>query len=320
MFLGVDGGGTKTAFAIINAQGDLLASHQEPTCYHVEVGIEGAKAVINRGISAVLSKAGKTVDELEYGFLGLPAFGEDSEIDPSLATLPSDILPQQNYQCDNDMVNAWAAAFAGEDGINMIAGTGSIAYGMRAGKSARCGGWGELFSDEGSAYWIGRKGLMLFSRMSDGRDSKGPLYYKLKDTFEITNDLDMSALVLTKWQGSRGRIAQISTLVYEAAVAGDTLAKKIFSDAGEELAEIVEGTRKALQYSKDEEVKVSFSGGAFSANDFITKPFANALQEFSSTYRIQQPAFSPVIGAAIYAAKLSGEALSASALKRLQGV
>ncbi|MEP4889445.1 MAG: BadF/BadG/BcrA/BcrD ATPase family protein [Aliiglaciecola sp.] len=318
MFLGVDGGGTKTAFVLISAQGELLASHQEPTCYHVEVGINRAKTVISEGISATLSKAGKTVDELKYGFLGLPAFGEDSEIDPILATLPCDILPQQNYQCDNDMVNAWAAAFAGQDGINMIAGTGSIAYGMRQGKSARCGGWGELFSDEGSAYWIGRKGLMLFSRMSDGRDIRGPLYFKLKETFEISNDLDMSALVLTKWQGSRGKIAQISTLVYEAALEGDLLAKQVFADAGKELAEIVEGTRRALQFSEHEEVKVSFSGGAFSASDFIITPFTNALQEFSSNYRIKKPSFSPVLGAAIYAAKLSGSPLSAAALERLK--
>ncbi|WP_342805482.1 BadF/BadG/BcrA/BcrD ATPase family protein [Alteromonas sp. M12] len=318
MFLGVDGGGTKTAFVLINAHGDVLASHQEATCYHVEVGIEGAKTVIAKGIYALLSKAGKTVNELEYGFLGLPAFGEDSGVDPILATLPSNILPQQNYQCDNDMVNAWAAAFAGQDGINMIAGTGSIAYGKRNGKSARCGGWGELFSDEGSAYWIGRKGLMLFSRMSDGRDIKGPLYYKLKETFNIINDLDMSALVLTKWQGSRGKIAQISTLVFEAALEGDLLAKQIFSDAGKQLAEIVEGTRKALQFSSDEEVKVSFSGGAFSASDIITKPFSEALQGFSDTYHIQRPEFPPDIGAAIYAAKLSGKALSAVALERLK--
>ena len=51
---------------------------------------------------------------------------------------------------------------------NIVAGIGSICYGERNGAIARCGGWGELFSDEGSAYWIACRGLNLFSRMSDG--------------------------------------------------------------------------------------------------------------------------------------------------------
>ena len=74
------------------------------------------------------------------------------------------------------MVCGWAGALAGEDGINIVAGTGSIAYGEYRGRSARAGGWGELFSDEGSAYWLAREGLRLFSRMSDGRAPRGALY------------------------------------------------------------------------------------------------------------------------------------------------
>ena len=73
------------------------------------------------------------------------------------------------YRCGNDAVCGWAGALAGEDGINIVAGTGSIGYGEFEGRAARAGGWGELFSDEGSAHWIAREALSLFSRMSDGR-------------------------------------------------------------------------------------------------------------------------------------------------------
>ena len=64
----------------------------------------------------------------------------------------------------------------------LIAGTGSIAYGEFDGRTARAGGWGELFSDEGSAYWIAREGLKLFSRMSDGRSARGALYDILRQS------------------------------------------------------------------------------------------------------------------------------------------
>ena len=73
------------------------------------------------------------------------------------------------------MICSWAGSLACEDGISVIAGTGSMAYGEYEGRSARAGGWGELIGDEGSAYWIAREGMNLFSRMSDGRAPRGPL-------------------------------------------------------------------------------------------------------------------------------------------------
>ena len=81
MFLGVDGGGTKTAFVLIDIDGHVLAQHQESTCYHVQVGLDGAKAVLHNGVRALFNKAGKDIADVDYAFFGLPAFGEDSELD-----------------------------------------------------------------------------------------------------------------------------------------------------------------------------------------------------------------------------------------------
>ncbi len=103
--------------------------------------------------------------------------------------------PPRRYRCGNDMVCGWAGALAGEDGINVVCGTGSIAYGEYRGRTARSGGWGELFGDEGSAYWIAREGLTLFSRMSDGRAPRGALYEILRRHFSLQDDLDLCAAI-----------------------------------------------------------------------------------------------------------------------------
>ena len=84
---------------------------------------------------------------------------------------------------------------AGRDGVNIVAGTGSIGYGEFEGRSARAGGWGELFGDEGSAYWVARQALTLFSQMSDARADQGPLYELLRQHFKVGNDLDVCAAV-----------------------------------------------------------------------------------------------------------------------------
>ena len=115
---------------------------------------------------------------------------------------PAQALPHRRYSCGNDMVCGWAGALAGADGINIVSGTGSIAYGEFAGRNARAGGWGELFSDEGSSYWLAREGLRLFSRMSDGRSPRGSLYEYVRRHFSLASDLDLCAAIYGKAIGA----------------------------------------------------------------------------------------------------------------------
>lgn len=307
MYLGVDGGGTKTAFVLLDDDNKIVSQHLDGTCYYIEVGIEGAQKVLHNGIQAVFTKAGIPIQQLKYAFFGLPAYGEDSSMLETLNAMPGRLLPAQKYQCGNDMINGWAAAFGGGDGINIIAGTGSIAYGQRQGKSVRCGGWGELFSDEGSAYWIGRRGLELFTHMSDGRCEKGPLYDIIKQKLNIQQDLDICALVLSDWKGERGAIANVSTLVYQAAQQNDCAAKAIFNDAATQLAKIVEASRKQLGYVAGEPVNIAYSGGVFKAGELIMTPFKQAMAQFSDDYQIHQPQTTPDVGAALYARLLSAQ-------------
>jgi N-acetylglucosamine kinase-like BadF-type ATPase len=305
VYLGVDGGGTKTAFALIDSAGKVLGTLETGTCYHIEVGIDGARNRLEKGVKALLAKSGYSLDDIAFGFFGLPAYGEDSALLADMDALPSNLLAKNKYRCDNDMVNGWAAAFNANDGINIVAGTGSIAYGVRQDKNARCGGWGELFSDEGSAYWIACKGLLAFTRMSDGRSVKGPLYDIIKSAFNIQFDFDITGLVLSEWAGERSKIAQVSALVYQAATEGDKEAINILALAGKELAELVDGVRRILAYESEELINVSYSGGAFNAKGFILDAFAQSLKEYSPNYRLHTPLNTPVIGAALYALKLS---------------
>ena len=302
-FLGVDGGGTKTAFVLIDKDNNVLAEHETGTCYHLEVGVEGARSILHDGILRLTAKAACKPADITYAFFGLPAYGEDSELHSTLATLPSPILHPRQFCCDNDMVNGWAAAFGGKDGINIVAGTGSIAYGQYQNNKSRCGGWGELFSDEGSAHWIGQHALNAFTKMSDGRLAKTPLYMLIKQKLKIDFDLDVTRVVMTKWGADRSKIAALCTVVNEAAMLGDTFAVTLFQQAATELAEIVEGVRKKLHYPVDDVINVSFSGGVFKAGKFVLPAFKTALFERNRHYQLHPPLYTPVIGAALYARK-----------------
>lgn len=316
--LGMDGGGTKTEFVLIDREGRVAAQHRESGSYHLQIGIEGLREVVSRGLSTVLGKLAISGDAIEHAFFGLPAYGEDNSLQSRLDEMPAELLGHRRYRCGNDMVSTWAGSLAGEDGIGIVAGTGSIGYGEREGRTARAGGWGEVFSDEGSAYWIATRGLNVFSRMADGRSPRGPLHGILLRAFRLTEELELCAWLAAGEGPTRDRIASFSPLVAQAAIEGDEQAIAIFEAAGRELADIAASIRTSLGFCPGKRVPLSYSGGVFETGESILAPFRRSLMDHSMDFDLRRPLLPPGAGAALYAARASGRPLTAAAIERLR--
>jgi N-acetylglucosamine kinase-like BadF-type ATPase len=315
-YLGVDGGGSKTAFALIDDGGHVLARATAPTSYYFNDGFEVVERVLTQGVSDICGQVGIQAADIDAAFFGIPGYGEASGDIERLDAVPARVLGHHRYSCNNDMVCGWAGSLACEDGINILSGTGSMTYGERQGVGHRVGGWGELFGDEGSGYWVAAQGLNAFSRMSDGRLERGPLYTLLKEHLRLAGDLDVVSLVIDTWSGNRTSIAALSTTVCEAARAGDAVAAKILSNAADELVLLIETTRRLVGFTDQETVPVSYSGGMFSDEGFLTR-FLAALADQPAKYDLRRPLLDPAAGAALYAAKHSGQPLSQTALHQL---
>ncbi|MGW4096705.1 BadF/BadG/BcrA/BcrD ATPase family protein [Mycobacterium sp. NPDC004974] len=315
-YLGVDGGGSKTAFALIDDQGRVLARATAPASYYFNDGFDVVENVLRQGVSVISEQGGIEPSGIDAAFFGIPGYGEASADIERLNAVGARVLGHDRYRCDNDMVCGWAGSLAGEDGINVISGTGSMTYGERRGVGHRVGGWGELFGDEGSAYWIATRGLNAFSRMSDGRLPSGPLHTLLTERLQLDSDLDIVSLLIGKWSGKRTSIAALATTVCEAVRAGDDASIQILSTAVDELVALVETTRVLLGFTEPETVPVSYSGGMFSDDGFLGM-FVAALREQPAKYELRRPLLDPALGAALYAARHSGHPLSAAALHQL---
>ena len=315
MYLGVDGGGTKTAFCLLRCDGRLAAGAQAPSCYYFTEGIDLVGRVLRQGIDEVCGKASIAPADVRYAFFGLPTYGEVSADVSALDAAPGAVLGHDRYACGNDTVCGWSGSLGGIDGINVVSGTGSITYGERAGNGVRVGGWGELFGDEGSAYWIAIRALNAFSRMGDGRLPVGPLHETLRTHLALEADLDLVDVILNRWQGERSEIAALSRVVAGAAEAGDEQSARILSEAAGELADLVDTTRRLLGFGPDEVIPVSYSGGVFNAR-LVVEGFEAALARLHGGYDLRKPLYSPVLGAAIYAAKLAGEPLEVETIGR----
>ena len=308
LFLGVDAGGSKTAFVLVDGGARVLAEASGPGCYYFGSGIDAITAVLTDGVARVTAQAGVRTEEIDHAFFGLPGYGELVADTDRLAAIPRGLLGHDRYTCDNDMIGGWAGSLGGQDGINVIAGTGSMVYGERLGTGCRVGGWGELFGDEGSAYWIAVRGLNAFSRMSDGRLPKGPLFDILRQRVGIADDLDLVGVVMNEWGASRSEVARLSKAVVEADAAGDPAAAAILADACRELAQLVGAARHALGCPDDEAVPVSYSGGMFNA-PVVVAGFTAALGALGPGYRLRPPLFGPGVGSALYAMKKYGAVL-----------
>lgn len=320
MFLGIDGGGTKTAFTLVDGEGQVRAQHVGGSLYYPEVGLDGVAVVLKEGVLATVAAANCNAEDIVFAFVGMPCHGEDSGLQPQLDALPGVVLPAGRWRCGNDMVCGWAGSLGAGDGINIVAGTGSIAYGEWAERSARAGGWGEVFSDEGSAYWIARQGLTLFSRMSDGRAPAGPLLSIFRKRFQLANDLDLCAQIYGPNAAARAGVASFAPLVAEAAEQGDVAARSIFVAAANELADIVLATADRLSVPAEAPLPVSYSGGVFQSQALVLEPFRAALAWRRPTTRLVTPRFSPSLGAALQAARVAGRPLSEPALAKLAGL
>ncbi|RZJ25613.1 MAG: N-acetylglucosamine kinase, partial [Flavobacterium sp.] len=125
-------------------------------------------------------------------------------------------------------------------------------------------------------------------------------------------------VIYTDSGSARSSFAQLAKLVWEAAIAGDEQANAIFISAARELTDIINAVRNTLQVPANVLFPVSYSGGVFDSNIVVLDCFRKLLEENGAyEYSLITPRYSPVIGAALYAAKKFGTPLRKDALENL---
>lgn len=169
----MDAGGTKTRAFAVTRDGEIVGR-----------GAGGGANLLSSpdpqgSIAAALREA--LAGRLPVAVV-LSCAGGEREADRAKgrAILRSLLGPEVRVEVTHD---AKAALYGGNPagcGVVLISGTGSIAYGRNdQGDEARCGGWGYLVGDEGSAVWMGQEGLRAASYDHDGRGSPTQITHHL---------------------------------------------------------------------------------------------------------------------------------------------
>ena len=297
-YIGIDGGGSKTKFLCFDSTGRECGAATTVGTYCAQDGIDAVLSRLQDGISRSLPE--ETTDVL-IGF-GMPAYGENRKLDALAAQKIRETFAPMQVHIDNDAAIGWAGSLAMEPGISVVAGTGSIAYGRDAsGKTERCGGWHEFFSDEGSGYWLGKQLLQLFSQQSDGRLEKTVLYDLVCEELELQNDFDIITLVNQRYARSRKETAVLQKILLEAARLGDPQSLACYDRASEELSKLIVTALNKLDFPQ--KVSVSYQGGLFAIPDLIRNPVAQKVRAAAFPREIDfcQPKLDPCRGAVLLA-------------------
>jgi N-acetylglucosamine kinase-like BadF-type ATPase len=301
LFLGVDGGQSGTTTLIGEKHGCILGTGEAGPCNHA--GAAEGRAKLERAVGDSLSAAARAAG-LDAGGLQFEAacFGMSGGPDDKREILAR-MVQARRWIVTHDAATALAGATARGQGIVAIAGTGSIAFGRNPeGRTARAGGWGYVFGDEGGAFDIARQALRASLRMEEGW---GPAT-ALRDTLLSATSSDNANQMLHRFytpEWPRSRVATLARVVDALAGEGDPVAGEILNGAAQDLAMLAASVRSQL-WTPGEEVEVAYIGGVFES-DRLRERF-RMLVELEEGCRCGPPRHGPAEGALLEAYRAEG--------------
>lgn len=290
--LGIDAGGTKTVCYLADREGRVVGEARGSGANlqaHGELQVEKVLHVV---IDEAIGDREMPPSAVCLGIAGVDRVEDDRVV--------RGIMRRLGFKTRTLVVNdALIALVAGVDrnpGVVLIAGTGSIAYGVNAsGFAARAGGWGFVLGDEGSGYWIGRQALAAVVREADGRGPRTRLTPLVLDHFHLAR---VEGLVGAVYEHGlkRQAMAGLGTLVEQARATGDVTAGDILAHASEELTRAAASVITRLEM-RGAAFGTVLAGSMFRASPWLAEDVSRRLMEVAPRTVVRPLAVEPALGA-----------------------
>jgi glucosamine kinase len=292
-FAGIDGGQSSTSAVIAGEDGTVLA-----------YGAAGPADEVGEGLSSTRLRdalQGALADAVRNA--GIPPHTRFEAIvagvsgyDGTVRGIAPD-LPTERFLLLHDAPVAHAGALEGAPGIVVIAGTGSVVFGVdRQGNAVTAGGWGYLFGDDGGAFGIGAEALRAAAAAEDAADVRSPLLRRARSHFGATS-MRAVARAFYGERLTRAAIASFAPLVVAEAAAGTQLAVDIALAGAVSLVEQARVCAKRLRMRKP---RVAAVGGMLE-DAWYAHALELAFKEIAPSFAYVAPLHEPAVGALILA-------------------
>src|SRR6266513_4863642 len=286
--LGVEGGGTKTAWVLVERDGTELR-------------------ILDRGKLPPSNFRLVTLDRLRTIFSELPKqigragvflAGCGLEDQPALSHICAEIWPSAKIITGNDRDSGLAAALGRGEGIVVNAGSGSSVTGRRGDKIENAGGWGHILGYAGGGYFLVIQALRLILREYDLHRGEGQFTVKILRALSLNN---LDELVRWAQTAAKMEIAILAPVVFEAAASGDASVIEIIEEGARVLCEYTEAVASRLHVLAP---KVVLMGGLFHRDSIYTHAFRRRLKKSLPDARVTNSERAPEFGAAWLAAEM----------------
>lgn len=290
--LGIDAGGSKTVAWLADADGRVVGEGRGGGANLHSAGELATEKALYEVMHAALGDDDTMPAAVCVGMAGMDRPDDEAIVRGILRRLGC----RGQIVAVNDAHIALVAGAGDEPGVVVIAGTGSIAYGIGpAHTAARAGGWGEVYGDEGSAFWVGAKALAAVVRAADRRGpatALSALVLRHADTDRIDG---LVRQVHTR-PDRRQMIAAMAGLVAKADADGDTVSGEILRAAA---AELLIAARSVIEQlgMRGERFHVVLSGGLFKMAPTLASMLAVLVAETAPKATVGVLTDEPALGA-----------------------
>lgn len=309
LFIGVDGGGTKTEAAAINSDGKVLSRYSGSSTNPYVVTFDGAMQELANVLNQVIEPLSSSLPEAVFkgiclGMSGVSTTEEKDNVISFLRSYQEERRLSFPISITTEAEISLMASLEREYGILVISGTGSNTYGItKNGGHYRVGGWGHILGDEGSGYQIGLLSLKTVIKSLEGMLPSTSMTGRIINAYGFGQISELKGYVYKSSIG-RNDIAAFARYCVEAAKDGDALAQGILQDQAAELAE----TTTALigRHPEFEETEVVCTGSIFKHSAIFRNSFREVLLSRFPRLSFMEESndLSPADGAALLARKL----------------
>jgi len=296
--IGIDGGATKTTAVLSDISGNILAELTSGPGNFLIIGIDNAARTISELILDICNQAEVSSQNVEVICIGLTGAGRESDAE----RMKNGLIEFWNGRYSTSLKNlivtsdariALEGAFAGNPGIILIAGTGSIMFAKdRNEEIHRVGGFGRFIGDEGSGYSIGRCGLSALGKFFDGRIPETKLSDLIAQNFSITSGEELIKAVYRE----NFDLAAAAPLVIQCAEDGDEVCREILRKEADELVCHVKAIKNKIKLKN---VSVAFIGGLISSENYYVKLLRKNIMQKVEGVTVVNPEHPPAFGAVL---------------------
>jgi len=281
--IGIDSGGTKTTAKAYSLTGELLDTAVS--------GFGNLTVDFEKGMDNICAAADALRERLpgECVFLCLGCAGIETGGKKAQARALLEARYGSVY-VTNDAELALNAALQGEDGVLVIAGTGSIGYAKKDGALHRFGGWGHLINDDGSGYSIAVRAVRYIAYSFDTGREDTPLK---RAVFSHLGIGELRELIAFIYGSDKGGVASLVPVVERAASEGDPQAREILTWAGERLAWLAIPLCRQNGLS---DPRIAVSGSVIRKTALVGEVFRKTLRRELHSFRLEDGDFDPPKG------------------------